>query len=89
MQYEEFFRRMVKTVDFLAITKQLREMRLLLSTKTFRQWFCSFKQQSAMPLRNRKSHSKEQTVQYNTTNEVKYHFEFINNCEIKSDDQLI
>ncbi|XP_063404348.1 uncharacterized protein LOC134687819 [Mytilus trossulus] len=44
-------------------------------------------QQSARPQRNKKSHSKEPTLDEDTTNGVEYNFDFINNYEIKSGDQ--
>ncbi|VDI08764.1 Hypothetical predicted protein, partial [Mytilus galloprovincialis] len=46
-------------------------------------------QQSARPQRNKKSHSKEPTLDEDTTNGVEYNFDFINNYEIKSGDQVI
>ncbi|VDI17847.1 Hypothetical predicted protein [Mytilus galloprovincialis] len=46
-------------------------------------------QQSARPQRNKESHSKEPTLDEDTTNGVEYNFDFINNYEIKSGDQVI
>ncbi|VDI04634.1 Hypothetical predicted protein [Mytilus galloprovincialis] len=68
-------------------------MLLLQSTRTFRQILSiqgkSVSNSQHGPKGTRKSHSKEPTLDEDTTNGVEYNFDFINNYEIKSGDQVI